>query len=270
MPRSAGPFPHRWLVRFRGSRTSARSTTRIRGRPQRPAVRQQQVRLGHDPGRELASNEWSRWAALRPHRHHCPESGGHPTTAGGSARSSTAGRQRRRGHRLSEITVDTAVYVGYSQPRGEVTLFTGLELFNRAPFPGQPRLQVRQLPVERDQRIRCESRLNCRGTADLTAPVEGRLGRGGPAAYQQDPVWIYGEDRLLRFRELSATWTMPMDGPVDPGRVGVPTVAGRNLGLLTDYSGMDGGRYFGTNIGTRAISRRRLRRATTFRLNLTF
>src|SRR3989441_405698 len=72
-----------------------------------------------------------------------------------------------------EITVaDDAQFVGYANPRWEITYTSGFDLFNR-------RLRLNFLfdhksgyyQLNGTERIRCESRLNCRGGIDRTAPL---------------------------------------------------------------------------------------------------
>src|SRR5207245_4736349 len=76
----------------------------------------------------------------------------------------------------NEITVaDSAVFVGYANPRWEVTYTTGFDLLNK-------RLRIVGLfdhksgfyQLNGTDRIRCQSRNNCRGLVDPTSPLWGQ------------------------------------------------------------------------------------------------
>ncbi|HEX9165619.1 MAG TPA: SusC/RagA family TonB-linked outer membrane protein, partial [Gemmatimonadales bacterium] len=113
---------------------------------------------------------------------------------------------------LSEVTVsDTNEFVGYSQPRGEITLFTGFELFDRKlRLQGNIDSKFGSYQLNGTDRIRCESRLNCRGTVDPTAPLweQARAVAVRQTASRTQYGYMEKID-FLRFREVSATWTMP-------------------------------------------------------------
>jgi hypothetical protein len=177
---------------------------------------------------------------------------------------------------LSEVTVsDTNEYLGYSQPRGEVTLFTGLELFNRKlRLQGNIDSKFGSYQLNGTERIRCESRLNCRGTVDPTAPQWEQARAVVVRQSTSRSQYGYMEKiDFLRFREISATWTMPDSWArlIRASRATF-TVGGRNLGLITNYSGMDPeGGYFGDNIGTQSDFQTAPPPSYwTFRFNVTF
>jgi TonB-linked SusC/RagA family outer membrane protein len=143
----------------------------------------------------------------------------------------------------SEITVaDSAEFVGYANPRWEVTYLTGIDLFNR-------RLRIVGLfdhksgyyQLNGTERIRCESRLNCLGLVDPNAPLweQARV-----VALRETPSrtqWGFIEKAtFVRLRELSATYTFPDQWARRIGgqRLSL-TVAGRNVWKGTSWSGMD-------------------------------
>jgi len=177
---------------------------------------------------------------------------------------------------LSEITVaDDPVYVGYSQPRGEATLFTGVEMFGR-----KLRLQANldskfgSYQLNGTERIRCESRLNCNGVVNPDAPLWEQARAVAVRQHSSRTQWGYVEKiDFIRFREVSATWTMP-DAWAQLLRAqrATFTVGGRNLGLITNYSGIDPETgYFATNSGTQSdFQSAPPPTYWTFRLNLTF
>src|SRR3989442_4904966 len=98
-----------------------------------------------------------------------------------------------------EITVaDDAQFVGYANPRWEITYTSGFDLFNR-------RLRLNFLfdhksgyyQLNGTERIRCESRLNCRGGNRPHGPSVG-AGPGGGAAGDAFPhaVGLHREGEL--------------------------------------------------------------------------
>jgi TonB-linked SusC/RagA family outer membrane protein len=154
----------------------------------------------------------------------------------------------------SEVAVgDTNVYVGPSLPPTELTLFTGFEFLDR-----KVRIQANLdsklggYQLNGTERIRCQSRLNCDAVIDPTTPLWKQA--RAVANRETGTATQYGfmeKTDFLRIREVSATWTMP-DGwarAIKASRLSL-TVAGRNLAVFTDYTGLDPeSGYFGTNIG---------------------
>jgi TonB-linked SusC/RagA family outer membrane protein len=143
----------------------------------------------------------------------------------------------------SEITVaDSAVFVGYPNPRWEMQYTSGLDLFKR-------RLHLNVLfdhksgyyQLNGTDRIRCESRLNCRGLVDPTAPLweQARV-----VALRETPSrtqWGFIEKATyIRLREASATYELPerWARAFRASRASV-TVAGRNIWKATGWTGMD-------------------------------
>jgi TonB-linked SusC/RagA family outer membrane protein len=143
----------------------------------------------------------------------------------------------------SEITVaDSAVFVGYPNPRWEITYTSGFDLFGR-------RLRLNVLFDQKSgyyqlngtDRIRCESRNNCRGLIDPTAPLweQARV-----VALRETPSrtqWGFLENAgYLRLREASATYEFPSAWAQSfrASRLSL-TVSGRNLWKTTSWTGMD-------------------------------
>ncbi|PYO44710.1 MAG: hypothetical protein DMD33_02085 [Gemmatimonadetes bacterium] len=143
----------------------------------------------------------------------------------------------------NEITVaDSAVFVGYANPRWEVTYATGFDLFNR-------RLRIIGLfdhksgyfQLNGTDRIRCQSRNNCRGLVDPTSPLweQARV-----VALRETPSGTqYGfieNATFIRLREASATYEFPAEWAhaFRAERLSF-TVAGRNLWKATGFSGID-------------------------------
>jgi TonB-linked SusC/RagA family outer membrane protein len=177
---------------------------------------------------------------------------------------------------LSELTVgDTAVYIGPSQPVAELTAFTAVELFNRRlRIQGTADSWLGGYQLNGNERIRCQSRGNCRGTNDPTAPLEEQARAMAVRVHSSATQYGYAEKTdFLRFRELSATVSLPdrFAGLFRASRMSF-TAAARNLGTITGYSGLDPqSGYFGADIGVVSdFQTQPPPTYYTFRLNVTF
>jgi TonB-linked SusC/RagA family outer membrane protein len=158
---------------------------------------------------------------------------------------------------VRELFQDTTlVYVGPPLPPAELSAFSTIGLFGR-------KLEIRTLAdakiggyqLNGTERIRCQTRLNCRADVDPTAPLSDQARaiavRVNPLASQYGYV---EKSNLLRLRELSMTYYLPDKWAhyFSASQISV-TAAGRNLGVLTGYSGIDPeGGYFGDNIGVQS------------------
>jgi len=138
---------------------------------------------------------------------------------------------------------DSAVFVGSSTPRYEVSLASGFDLFGRA-------LRINALfdykggyvAYNATERIRCQSRNNCRGASDASAPL---WEQARAVAVREDPshtYWGFMEDgSFVRFRELSITYALPraLASHLLGSTSATLSVAARNLHIWTGYSGLD-------------------------------
>ncbi|MGH7547749.1 MAG: SusC/RagA family TonB-linked outer membrane protein [Gemmatimonadales bacterium] len=143
----------------------------------------------------------------------------------------------------SEITVaDSAEFVGYANPRWEVSYLTGFDLFNR-------RLRVSGLfdhksgyyQLNGTERIRCQNRFNCRGLLDPKAPLWEQARIVALLETGTATQWGFIEKAtFVRLREASATYELPAAWAraFRAARLSV-TVAGRNLWQATGWSGID-------------------------------
>jgi TonB-linked SusC/RagA family outer membrane protein len=173
------------------------------------------------------------------------------------------------------VVADSMKFVGYANPRWEVTYTTGFDLFNK-------RLRVVGLldhksgyyQLNGTERIRCESRLNCRGLVDPTAPLweQARV-----VALRETPSrtqWGFIEKAtFIRLREVSATYDLPDRWAryFRASRLSF-TAAGRNVWKGTAWSGMDPeANYFEGATGTVSNFQTAPPPTTwTFRLNVGF
>ena len=145
---------------------------------------------------------------------------------------------------VNEVTVgDTAVYLGYSAPRYEMSLNNGFDVFNRT-------LRISTLFDYKGgylgdndtDRIRCQNRLNCREEADASALFahQARVVALRDNAARTQAGFIE-DGAFVRFRELSVTYAAPRDlaKRVFRSESASLTFAARNLHVWTKYSGVD-------------------------------
>ncbi|HEU4630462.1 MAG TPA: SusC/RagA family TonB-linked outer membrane protein [Gemmatimonadaceae bacterium] len=149
---------------------------------------------------------------------------------------------------ISETEIDVAedaVFLGYSIPKTELAFVNGFEFWNRR-FRLQALIDYKggHKLYNNTERFRCVDAANCSGIGNPNASlfeqaraVAARVGEDGTertlAGYIEDASFI-------RFRELSLTFTAPASWASRlGGRTLSATLAGRNLGFITDYTGLD-------------------------------
>jgi TonB-linked SusC/RagA family outer membrane protein len=147
---------------------------------------------------------------------------------------------------LSEITVtDTSVFIGYSVPRTEIALTTGIDLFSgrRLRLSGMIDYKGGYKTYNNTERIRCASRFNCAGLLNPNASLEAQARVVMVREHPSRSVAGFFEDGdFLRFRELSLTYRVPegFASRMLRGRNLTATASVRNLGILwTKYTGVD-------------------------------
>ena len=174
----------------------------------------------------------------------------------------------------AEVTIGPREFIGYSQPRGEVTLFTGFEVFDRK-LRIQANLDSKfgSYQLNGTDRIRCESRRNCREAVDPTAPLWMQARATAIRLSSTAQTGFVEKIDFLRFREVSASYTLPTTwANAFRAQRATVTVAARNLGIITDYTGMDPeSGYFSGVTGIQSdFQTGPPPRFFTFRLNVTF
>jgi len=142
------------------------------------------------------------------------------------------------------------VFLGYSQPRAELSLTNGIELFDRTlrlqalvDYKGGHKL------YNNTERIRCQSFLNCRGLNDPNASLAEQAAAVAAYAMSSPTLAGYIEDAaFVRLREVAVSVTAP---PRFAARLGARSVglslAARNLAVWTKYRGLDPESNYGQN-----------------------
>jgi TonB-linked SusC/RagA family outer membrane protein len=142
-----------------------------------------------------------------------------------------------------EVQVDTArTFLGYSIPRHEVAVTNAVDLFGRrvrvsalVDYKGGHKL------YNNTERIRCASRNNCVGLIDPNASLEEQARTIALRETQVQSLAGYIEDAsFVRLREVAVVLTAP-DAWARRFRSRAVSVqlSARNLGLWTDYTGID-------------------------------
>jgi hypothetical protein len=143
----------------------------------------------------------------------------------------------------NEVVVDTAfTFLGYSQPRLELSIVNGLDLFNR-------KLRLTALVDHKsgyfvsntEQSFLCQQSTSCPATSTLNPSLflQARtiaLRDGSPTT----PHGFYEKPDFWRLREISATYNLPT---TLTQRLGVGTasvnLAARNVKVWTNWTGVD-------------------------------
>ncbi|HYW32236.1 MAG TPA: SusC/RagA family TonB-linked outer membrane protein [Gemmatimonas sp.] len=150
---------------------------------------------------------------------------------------------------------DTAVYIGPSVPINEFSFINGFDFLK-----GKLRINTMvdykggHYLLNGTDRIRCESRNNCRGAVDPTAPLALQA---AALAVREHPSRTQGgfmeKADFVRFRELSVVYRVGerWAGRLAKARSLDVVLSARNLGLWSDYTGIDPeSNYFGGARGT--------------------
>jgi TonB-linked SusC/RagA family outer membrane protein len=174
-----------------------------------------------------------------------------------------------------EVVVgDTAEFRGTSIPKYEMTLNNGFDLFNRAvrittlfDYKGG------FLGDNDTDRIRCQSRLNCREESDKSAPL---FLQARAVALRDDPSrtqdGFIEDGSFVRFRELSVTYAAPTNIATRVFRADAASLsfAARNLHVWTKYTGVDPEASYGSGNVQNDFQTAAPPTYFTLRLNLTF
>jgi len=141
---------------------------------------------------------------------------------------------------LSELTFsDTAVYLGNTFPTREIAFSPALELFGKKlKVSGQVDSKWGFRKFNNTLRHQCMNGVTCRGRYDKSASLQEQA--NALATSQAVYTGMFENGSFTRFRELSMAYEMPTKwaNAVRASRWSV-VLTGRNLGVITDYTGVD-------------------------------
>jgi hypothetical protein len=145
----------------------------------------------------------------------------------------------------NEVMVgDTAVFLGYSTPRHELSLTNGFGMFDGAlRLQGLVDYKGGHKKLNNTERFRCDNHGNCRGRNDPTAPLVQQAANIARTVHPSGTFAGFIEDAsFVRLREISLTYRVP--ARFAARTIGATNVsvnaAARNLGTLwTNWSGID-------------------------------
>jgi len=144
----------------------------------------------------------------------------------------------------SEVTIgDTAVFQGYSQPRLEISLTNGLDLFNR-------RVRVQAMidhkggfrVLNSEQQFMCQQAASCKDISSLEVPL-WRQARAVANRFTpvQTPHGFIEKNEFIRIREVTATYNIPeaFARRFMRAQGGSLNLGVRNIAVFTDWTGVD-------------------------------
>ena len=144
----------------------------------------------------------------------------------------------------SEVAIgDTAVFMGYSQPRLEISITNGIELFNH-------RLRLTALTdhksgfrvLNSEQQFLCQQSVSCKDISSLDVPLwrQARAVANRFTAVQTQYGYIENNE-FWRIREVSGTYNIPETFMRKYVRAtgGSITAGVRNVATFTDWTGVD-------------------------------
>jgi TonB-linked SusC/RagA family outer membrane protein len=142
------------------------------------------------------------------------------------------------------VVTDTNVFNGYSSPKREAALTSGIDILNRRlRLSGMVDYKGGHKVYNNTERIRCASRFNCAGLISRDASLLEQARTVLVREHASRSVAGFLEDAdFVRFRELSLSYSVPEAwvGRYLRGRSAVATASVRNIGLIwTKYTGTD-------------------------------
>lgn len=141
----------------------------------------------------------------------------------------------------SEVTYeDSAKFVGPSFPTREIAISPSIELLGRKlRITGQIDSKWGFKKFNNTLRHQCQGGASCRGLYDKTASLETQA--GALAANSGNSfLYMFEDGAFTRFRELAVSYQMPTKwaNAFRAERWNI-VLTGRNLGVITDYTGVD-------------------------------
>ena len=175
----------------------------------------------------------------------------------------------------SEVAIgDTAVYQGYSQPRLEISLTNGFDLFNR-------RLRVTALVdhksgfkvLNSEQQFLCQQAPSCKDISSLEVPL-WRQARAVANRFTpvQTPHGFIEDNSFTRIRELTVSYNVPESFTRKYIRARGASVnfGVRNLAVFSDWTGVDPEQNYGQGDTQQTLLTAGPPRFYTMRLSLSY
>jgi TonB-linked SusC/RagA family outer membrane protein len=145
---------------------------------------------------------------------------------------------------VAELDVDAdPSFVGVSMPKTEIVFTNGFDFLDgRLRLQGLVDFKGGHYLYNNTERFKCADATNCRGRHDPTAPLFEQA--RAVAAVEHPARTLYGfmeKADFIRFREVSLTATAPDEWASRLMRASglSVTLSARNLGTITDYTGID-------------------------------
>lgn len=131
------------------------------------------------------------------------------------------------------------VYLGHPSPDQEGSVSSSVTLFDQVRISGLMDFQFGQSKYLTDRWNRCAWRQNCEINAYPERFDPKAVGAAQNGGWNEFDWWVQ-KSSFARFRELSVEYTLsPRLASMLKAGSGSISVAGRNLGLWTDYPGLD-------------------------------
>lgn len=171
------------------------------------------------------------------------------------------------------VVGDTIVYLGPGQPENQLTFSTSVQLGDFRVY-GLLDYRGDYIAYNNTERFRCRFRI-CQGLIDPSSPLDEQARAVAAVLHPSQTVAGYMEKGdFVKLREVSLSWSLPesIAGRMGAERAQV-VLSGRNLGVWTDYTGMDpeiNWNGSGDNFGVSEFLTQPPVRYYTLRVNFTF
>ena len=169
---------------------------------------------------------------------------------------------------------DTIEYIGPGQPENQLTITSSIRILGDIHLYGLLDYRGNYIAYNNTERFRCRFRL-CQALIDPETPLGEQARAVASLLHSSQTVWGYMEQGdFWKLREVSIRYDLPefITSQLRASR-GSITISGRNLGVWTDYTGMDpeiNWNGSGDNFGISEFLTQPPVRYYTARLNFTF
>ena len=169
---------------------------------------------------------------------------------------------------------DTIEYIGPGQPENQLTVTSSFRILDNINVYGMLDYRGNYIAYNNTERFRCRFRL-CQALIDPATPIDEQARAVASLLHPSQTVWGYMEKGdFWKLREVSVRYDLPefITSQIGASR-GSVTLSGRNLGVWTDYTGMDpeiNWNGSGDNFGVSEFLTQPPVRYYTARINFTF